>query len=69
MDKEKQNRIKTHIGNVFTGGVIGFLAASVLYSKQMFEWVPNILANNPSVFFSCFVIVCGALGYVWSIVD
>ena len=49
--------------------VIGFLGAAVLYQKHFPSWVPSIFDGNPILFFSAFVITCGVLGYIWSIVE
>ena len=60
---------KINFGTIFTGMVIGFLGAAVLYQKKFPDWVPNIFEGNPILFFSFFVIICGILGHIWSITD
>ncbi len=54
---------------VFTGVVIGFLGASVLYSKHFPSWVPLVFSDYPILFFGMFMVICGSLGYIWAIVD
>lgn len=47
------------------GIVIGFIAASVLYSPYMPPWVPGILAKSPAVFYGLFILITGIAGYIW----
>jgi hypothetical protein len=60
---------KINFGTILTGGLIGFLGAAVLYRKHFPTWVPSIFVGSPLAFFSLFIIVCGILGYIWSITE
>lgn len=52
---------------ILGGGGIGFLSASVLYSKNLPGWVP--FGTNPGYFFGLFILICSGLGYVWAVTD
>lgn len=52
---------------ILAGGTIGFLSASVIYSKNLPGWVP--FATRPGYFFGVFIIICAALGYVWAVTE
>jgi hypothetical protein len=65
----QQKRFRIHFGSVFTGMVVGFLGAAVLYQKQFPGWVPQIFHGNPLLFFSVFVVICGVLGHLWTVTD
>ncbi|MBN1297120.1 hypothetical protein JXA80_10095 [bacterium] len=49
------------------GGIIGFLAAAVLYSRYLPPWVPSCLARSPRLFFGLLILICTTLGYIWGI--
>ncbi|HPQ41428.1 MAG TPA: hypothetical protein PLV45_13725 [bacterium] len=51
------------------GAFIGFLAASVLYSRYLPQWVPGILATHPVLFYAVFICVCFLLGLNWGYTD
>ena len=55
--------IKTSLIGMF----IGFLGASVVYSRYMPAWVPGGLTKSPYLFFGLLVIVCGLLGFNWGV--
>lgn len=59
-------QIQKKLFSVGTGAVIGFLAASVLYSKNLPAWVPGFFAKTPFHFFGLFVLICAVLGYIWA---
>jgi len=66
---EHDKNIKFNFGTTFTGMVIGFLGAAVLYQKSLPDWVPFFLTDNPIAFFSLFIVICGILGYIWALTD
>jgi len=51
------------------GILIGFLAASILYSQYLPAWVPSALTNSPLLFFGLFILICGLLGFNWGITE
>lgn len=53
------------ITRAIIGGVIGFLAASVLYSQYLPRWVPEMFSENPVLFYGVFILVCTLLGLNW----
>ncbi len=57
------------LNSVFTGMVCGLFGATVLYDKTQPDWVPKFLVSHPVVFFGLFIIVCGSLGYIWTLPD
>jgi len=63
------NSISKKITSTFTGSMIGFLAAAVLYSKHLPAWVPHVLVASPVLFFGLFVLICGGVGYIWSVTE
>ncbi len=68
-EKKISKREPKPISTVFTGAIIGFLAAAVLYSKNFPSWVPLIFSSYPIVFFGMFIAVCGLLGYVYALAE
>ncbi|MBN1549929.1 hypothetical protein JW979_00610 [bacterium] len=63
--QDDQSKKSFSVSSIFTGMVVGFLAAAVLYQKHFPDWVPGFLHDNPFLFFSIFILICGFLGYVW----
>ncbi len=71
MKKEETLKTKKRFnwGTTFTGMVIGFLSAAVLYQKKFPDWVPGIFSGRPTLFFLTFIVVCGIVGYLWAKAD
>ena len=67
VESTKMLRLKSVVGSVLGGMIIGFLAAAVLY-KAAPDWTPDFLESSPIVFFGFFVIVCGILGWIHAVV-
>jgi len=68
-DRFERKKFPINIGSIFTGMVAGFLGAAVLYQKHFPDWVPSIFHGQPAIFFGVFIVVCGVLGYIWSMPD
>jgi hypothetical protein len=67
--KIRRNGVSKKITSTFTGSMIGFLAAAVLYSKHLPVWVPHLLVVSPLLFFGVFIVICGGVGYIWSVTE
>ena len=68
-EKNRDKKLSVSINTILTSGLIGFLGAAVLYRKNFPTWMPIVFNEYPWVFFAMFIVICGILGYIWSIVD
>lgn len=57
------------LNTIITGMICGLFGAAVLYDKDPSPWVPDYLTAHPFLFFSLFILVCGILGYIWTLPD
>lgn len=65
----KKEAYSFNVGTILTGSLVGFLGAAVLYRKNFPKWVPLIFSDNPVLFFTVFILICGFMGYVYSLPD
>ncbi len=57
-----------HLGSLFSGALIGFLAAAALYG-HLPAWLPSVIRESPWVFFSVMMILCAAAGFAYAKAD
>ncbi|GEM_PF-4512825 len=57
-----------HLGSLFSGALIGFLASAALYG-HLPTWIPIVIRESPWVFFTGMMMLCAVAGFAYAKAD